>query len=114
MERLYPFMHDLGRNISELDIAVVAVQSLARDEAMGRQKYLSTRVSKRRIGGQSLDNFVSRNLIGTPNEVVEKIIQLQRQGATSCIVTNHAIDSYEELLEQIHWFSEEVMPHFSG
>jgi len=113
MERLYPFMDELGRDIAELDIAVVAVQSLATDEALARQKYLNTRVSNRRIGGQTLDQFVTRNLIGTPNEVVEKIVQLECQGATSCIVTNHAIDSYDELLEQIHWFSEEVMSHFS-
>ncbi len=112
MERLYPFMDDLGRDMSELDIAAVAVQSLASNETMGRQQYLNTRVSQRRIGGQSLDEFVARNLIGTSNEVVEKIMKLQDQGVTSCIVTNHAIDSYDELLEQIHRFSEEVMPYF--
>lgn len=112
MERLYPFMHELGRDMSELDISAVAVQSLASNEALAKQQYLNTRVSQRRIGGQSLNEFVARNLIGTPNEVVEKIMRLQAQGATSCIVTNHAIDSYDELLEQIYRFSEEVMPYF--
>ena len=113
LERLYPLLQEQGRDLSEVDVAAVTVQSIARDQGTATQRYVDTRISQRRTGGQNLERFVSRNLIGTPEQVVKKVDALQRDGATSCVVTNHAINSFQEFLEQVQWFAEDVMPHFS-
>ncbi len=113
IDRLRSMLDAEGRSLSEIDFAAVTVQSIAKDHETAVSRYRNTRIAHRRTGGQDLEQFASRNLVGTPDEVIEKVHKLIDDGATSCIVTNHAIDTFQELEEQVQWFAEEIMPHFS-
>ena len=113
IKRLLPMLEAEGRSPSDIDFAAVTVQSIAKDHETAISRYKSTRIACRGTGGQNLERFISRNLIGTPDEVIEKVHALIEDGATSCIVANHATDSFQELEEQIQWFAEDIMPHFS-
>ena len=50
------------------------------------------------------------NLIGTPDEVAEKIVKFERAGIKHCCGTYFCADSVSELLDQMEVFSKEVVP----
>ncbi len=50
------------------------------------------------------------NLIGTPDEVAEKIMKFERAGIKHCCGTYFCADSVSELLDQMEVFSKEVVP----
>ncbi|MGD9770065.1 MAG: LLM class F420-dependent oxidoreductase, partial [Pseudolabrys sp.] len=54
---------------------------------------------------------VTGNLVGSPQTIIEKIHQLKGMGVDHCSAMAVAVNSQAELLEQLHWFAEEVMPH---
>ncbi len=113
VERIRPMLEKEGRKPSDVDYAAVTIMSIAKDSNTALDRFLNTRVTRRRRGGQTVEQLTSKNLIGTVNEVIEKVAGFKKEGATSCIITNPAVDTLQEMVEQTQWFAEEVMPHFS-
>lgn len=112
VDKLRPVMEAAGRDFSELDVAVVSVQSVARTHEEAVERFLSSRRVTSRLRRKDLDTFVVENFIGTPDEVVEKIKRLEKDGATHVISLHVAADTLQELEEQIQMFGEEVLPAF--
>ena len=102
-----------GRDLSEIDAAVISIQSLARTHEEAVKRFLNSRVAGR-SKGHDWDTFVSESFIGTPTEVAEKIDNYRTQGATHCIGLHIAADNFQELKEQIQMFGEEVLPLLKG
>ena len=50
------------------------------------------------------------NLVGTPAEVVEKVQALKAAGVTHLLGLYFAVNTADELLDQMTLFSEEVVP----
>jgi alkanesulfonate monooxygenase SsuD/methylene tetrahydromethanopterin reductase-like flavin-dependent oxidoreductase (luciferase family) len=111
INRLEPLLEERGRNISEIDLAIVAVHSIARNHKMAVKKFKNSRIVKR-SSGQDIDDFVQRNLIGSPIEIAEKVKNLEQKGITHIFLSNHANENFEDLLEQVQMLGEEVLPQF--
>ncbi len=111
IERLKPLLEKRGRDISEIDLGVVAVHSIARSHEEAVERFKNTRVVMR-SRGQGIDEFVERNLIGTPEEIARKVSKLKEDGATHIVITNHANNTFQELVDQVQMLGEEVLPQF--
>ena len=111
VERLTSLLAERDRDISDIDLGVVAVHSIAHTQAEAVERFKSTRIYAR-SKGQDPGDFVQRNLIGTPAQIVEKISRFRDQGATHIMMVNHANNTFSELVEQVQMFGEEVLPQF--
>ena len=54
--------------------------------------------------------MVDTNLVGTPTEVVEKAQALKAAGVTHLLGLYFAVNTAEEILDQMTLFAEEVAP----
>jgi hypothetical protein len=61
--------------------------------------------------GRDPVNQVTANLVGAPQSIIEKIHQLKAMGVDHCAAMAVAVNTQAELIEQMHWFAEEVMPY---
>ncbi|MFQ5872339.1 MAG: LLM class flavin-dependent oxidoreductase [Dehalococcoidia bacterium] len=113
VDALVPYLEREGRDLSEIDRAFSTNLFLAqtREEAVKGAK--ESWLTKRR-GARDPDAFIARLLVGTPEEVAEKIRNLEEQGVTHCVTTNFLVDTFDEALEQVQMFGEEVLPLYSS
>lgn len=111
VDKLIPHVEREGRSLSEFDLQFTTFQLIdaSHERAFARAK--ASRVVQRR-GGANPDAMLSKVLCGTPEEAIEQIAGLEACGATHFISTTYLTDSYEEVVEQVQMFAEEVMPAF--
>ena len=62
--------------------------------------------------GSDFDRVVERGLIGTPSEIIEKVSAMQEEGLSHLIGIPGQVKSFEEWLEQVQIFGEEVVSAF--
>jgi hypothetical protein len=62
------------------------------------------------LRGQNLTKMEVHNLVGSPEQIVEKITDLQAAGVTMPAATSFTSNSYEEMLDDMALFAEEVLP----
>jgi probable F420-dependent oxidoreductase len=121
VSQLKEFAEKNQRSINEFDIAPQYGLYLAnnRNEAIkyfknsqGYQHLLSLKDSTFRsidIEGTSIEG----NLIGTPQDVIDKIGRLKEAGMTHCAAICFDTNTNKEMIEQIYYFAQEVMPAFN-
>ncbi|MCJ7634539.1 LLM class flavin-dependent oxidoreductase [Candidatus Bathyarchaeota archaeon] len=120
----------INRDVSKIDIAPQYSISISNSHYEAINKYNSTALQlhvqtvrqNRRRYGREKDKFAARtlgmdkleegNLIGTPNEIIEKIDQLSKVGVTHIAALIFAATNVDEMLEGMKMFSREVMPSF--
>ena len=61
-------------------------------------------------GRSTWDRVLEQNLIGTAAEVAEQLDDVHRSGVDHCVIMYFAVSDAGELLDQLEWFGEEVLP----
>jgi hypothetical protein len=61
---------------------------------------------------QEFHRLVEANLIGTPQQVIDRIGRLQEIGVTMLSSQSFLSPNVTDMLEHIQFFAEEVMPAF--
>ena len=111
-----------GRTLHEIDLVVTKGLSLARthEQAMAQfnASMLPGRMNELALeygleDKTSFDRVLSQNLIGPPDAVAEQLDQVHRSGVNHCAIMYFAVRAVDELLEQLQWFGEEVLPLLS-
>jgi probable F420-dependent oxidoreductase len=108
-----------GRDPARIDIAPQFAVSIGRthEDALrrfhGSQLYkhlesLKTSTLREQTGG-----YEQRNLIGSPEEICERVRVYQRAGVTTLAGMLFVANSVPEMQEAIELFGREVVPHFS-
>ena len=64
-------------------------------------------------GRSSAERILDQNLVGTAEQIAEQVNELKESGIQHCILLYHAVDSYQEMVEQTQWFAEDVMKNLS-
>jgi probable F420-dependent oxidoreductase len=107
-----------GRDGGAIDIAPQFACSIGRThEDATRQFHASqlykhlTSLSRSTLRDQS-GGFEHRNLIGSPDEICERIRLYERAGVTTCSGLLFVASSVPEMHEAIELFGREVIPHF--
>jgi alkanesulfonate monooxygenase SsuD/methylene tetrahydromethanopterin reductase-like flavin-dependent oxidoreductase (luciferase family) len=108
-----------GRDGAGLDIAPQFACSIGRthDDAVKRfhasqlYKHLES-LKKSTLREQQAGGFETRNLIGSPPEICERIRAYQRVGVTTCSGLLFVANTVPEMQEAIELFGREVIPNF--
>jgi len=96
--------------LSELDVALSLAVSIEPTHERAIERFRNSYVGRRLLARFQLDQLVQGHLIGTPEEVAERITALGQAGMTHCAPQHIAADRFEEMLEQMHRYAEEVIP----
>ena len=108
-----------GRDPSRIDIAPQFAVSIARthEEAVARfrgsQLYKHLQSLKTTTLREQTGGYEQRNLIGSPDEICERIRAYERAGVTTFPGMLFAVNSVPEMQDAIELFGREVLPNFS-
>jgi alkanesulfonate monooxygenase SsuD/methylene tetrahydromethanopterin reductase-like flavin-dependent oxidoreductase (luciferase family) len=111
IEGLKPYMEKAGRDVAELELTTMPTASIGRTHQEAVDRLQKSRLFER-YRGQPLEKIEEGNLVGTPEEITEKIKRLEAEGLHHCGPQRFATNTYEGLKEQVQMFGEEVVPHF--
>jgi probable F420-dependent oxidoreductase len=104
-----------GRDPKEIEIAPQFSLLVARTHEAAVQTYMNSGLVADRVSPvhTSCDPAyqATSNLVGSPQSIIEKIHQLKAMGVDHCAAMAVAVNTQEELFEQMHWFAEEIMPN---
>lgn len=107
-----------GRDPSAIDIAPQFVVSIGRtaEEAQARfrasQLYKHMESLKASTLREQTGGYEERNLIGSPEQICERIRAYERAGVTTFAGLLFVATTVPEMLESIEMFGREVIPHF--
>ena len=107
-----------GRDGAAIDIAPQFAVSIGRtrDEAdrrfRGSQLFKHLESLKKSTLREQTGGFEQRNLIGSPEEISERIRVYERAGVTTCSGMLFVASSVAEMREAIELFGREVLPNF--
>lgn len=109
-------LEEHGRGETKIDIAPQLVVSLGRTHEEAVKRFEASQVHKHLVSlkkstlkGQQSGTLEERNLIGTPDEVMEQIRRYTEAGVTTFSAMLFANNTVEEFMESMQWFSEEVI-----
>ena len=115
---LYEIASENGRNPMEIDIAPQFIACIDNSYEAAAQRFRNSQIYNHLISlsGSTLKHQVSTgaffeeaNLIGTSEQILEKIDQLSRAGVTHISALLFPADTVNELCDQMQWFAEDVM-----
>lgn len=111
----------VGRKVAEIMIAPQLLIGIGRTYEEGVAQFRRSRMYThlQSLGGstlrnQSLERMEAHNLVGSPEQIVEKIRALESAGVGMLAATSFTSNSYEEMLDDMQLFAEEVLPHVSS
>ncbi len=130
IEELYPYLEEMGRDRSEIDIVASKGLSIGRTHEEALERFMNSKLPGRMnaivkqpgnvVPGEpisanpSVERLYQQNLIGTPDEIKEQLDKVRQEGVDHCGIEYFAVNRFDEMMEQVQWFGEEIMPEFSG
>ena len=113
IEGLKPVMEKAGRSISEIDMATTTGISVDSNygKAAARFQALLDENAKEHPDRHYIK---TNNLIGMPADIAQHIERLAKDGITHLILQEFPVDTFDEMLEQVQVFGEEVIPLAKG
>lgn len=108
-----------GRSLGEIDVAPQFSVALGKTHEEACKKYESSQQYRHMLSlaastmkGMDLSDYVTRDLIGTPDEVAARISEYLEAGVTSFPALLFTADTLPQFYEEMQWFAEEVMSKF--
>jgi alkanesulfonate monooxygenase SsuD/methylene tetrahydromethanopterin reductase-like flavin-dependent oxidoreductase (luciferase family) len=115
IQALHKYANERGRNPKEIEIAPQFSLLIGKTQEAAEAIYMKSGLVAHRVSlahtGRDPVHQVTANLVGSPQSIIDKIYKLKAMGVDHCAAMAVAVNTQEELIEQLHWFSEEVMPH---
>jgi probable F420-dependent oxidoreductase len=116
VKQLEIMLSERGRGIRDIDIAPQFSVSLGKTHSRAVEKYKASQqythmlsLASSTMKGLDLSDVERRDLIGTSEEVRERIGQYLEAGAKSFPALLFTANNIEEYYEVMQWFAEEVM-----
>ena len=112
VEALEPHLEAAGRSLADIDLQYTTFQLLEstheKAQARGRESWL---IKDRGVANP--DEQLAKALVTTPEQAVVRIKKLEDEGVEHFVNTMYLVSSFEEIVEQVQMFAEEVMPAFA-
>ncbi|MBV8746317.1 MAG: LLM class flavin-dependent oxidoreductase, partial [Xanthobacteraceae bacterium] len=105
-----------GRDPKSIEVAPQFVVHLGKTREAARERYRKSQMSKHLVSlakstlKEQKASSEDINLIGSPQEVIEKAMAFRKAGVTHFLGLYFAANSADELVDQMQTFAEEVMP----
>lgn len=115
IEKIHAFARAAGRDPDRLEIAPQLTVCVGKtyEDAMSRfrasQMYKHLESLKKSTLKNQDSNYEDRSLIGSPDQILEKVSQYRNDGVTTISGMLFAANTAEEMLEQMNMFSEGVI-----
>lgn len=111
----------VGRDPAGFDVALQVMVVTGHDEADIRRRFESSQMYRHLISlggstlrGQDASRLEEYNLIGTTQQIVDKIGKLAEVGVTHCAAINFISDTPDGMIEEMQRFAEDVVPVFAS
>ncbi len=121
VHRLKALLEEEGRSLEGFDVAPQFTVALGRTREQAWEKYKASQQYRHMLSlasstmqGLDLSDCMERDLIGTPEEVAERIRQYMDVGVTSFPAILFTANTMEDFLAEMQWFSEDVMAKIRG
>jgi len=118
MARLTQIAGEFGRDVREIDVAPQLICYIGRSHEAAVAQFQQSQMFKHLISlrtstlrEQAGANMTEVNLIGTPSEIIAKIQRLAEVGVTHVAALLFAVNTAEELIEQMQQFAADIAPH---
>jgi probable F420-dependent oxidoreductase len=103
------------RDPRTIEIAPQFSMLVGKTQEAAERTYMQSGLVAHRVSlahtGRDPIHQVTANLVGSPQSIIDKIHRLKGMGVDHCAAMAVAVNTQTELLEQLHWFAEEVMPY---
>jgi probable F420-dependent oxidoreductase len=114
VEDLGVALERVGRDISEIDVAACPAISLDVTHEHAVERFLEApvghRFTSRTSNPDEVEDMIGRQLIGTPEDVAERLAGWAEAGITHFAPQHIAAHTAAEMSEQMHRFAEELIP----
>jgi probable F420-dependent oxidoreductase len=114
---LHAEARQIGRDPAEIAVAPQLTVGIGRTHEVGLAQFRRSRMythlhslSQSTLRGQDLGKIDEHNLVGSPDEIVAKIHRLAAAGVTMLPATSFTSNTYEEMVDDMELFAEEVLP----
>jgi probable F420-dependent oxidoreductase len=108
-----------GRSLRNVDIAPQLGVTVAKSESQARRTFQASQLwhhlqslRKSTLKDQSLSDIASNNLVGTPQQIIDRIGVYQEAGVTHLAGIMFGVNSVRSFLNQMEQFATHVMPAF--
>lgn len=119
VEEIGEYCQQFNRNPEEIDIAPQLSISIGKTHEEAVKRFESSQIfkhleslKKSTLKNQDTQSYEQRNLIGTPDEIAEKVQEYMDAGVTTFSALLFACNTLDEKIEAMQFFSEEVMSKF--
>jgi probable F420-dependent oxidoreductase len=117
IDTLQRLCDELGRDPRDIEIAPQLACGIGRSHEDGVAQFKRSRMythmhtlSASTLRDQNLARLEDINLVGSPDEIVEKIARLEQAGVTMLASMSFTSNSYQEMLDDMQLFAEQVLP----
>ena len=104
---------ELGRDPSAIEIAPQFSVLLDKTPEAAEKRYMESGLVAHRVSlnytKRDLSQQVTANLVGSPQQLVEKVGRLREIGVQHCCALMFPENTVQEMNDQIQWFAEDVM-----
>jgi len=121
LTRMVSYLEKEGRSLSEIEVAPQIFGRLGRNKEEATRDLQNSELHKHLVSlkastlkDDSIETLDDFNLIGTPDDVVEKVKSYEEAGVTHITGICFAVKTVEEFEEQMKLFAENVIPAFKG
>jgi alkanesulfonate monooxygenase SsuD/methylene tetrahydromethanopterin reductase-like flavin-dependent oxidoreductase (luciferase family) len=118
---LFRIAEEAGRDMSGFDVAPQIMCCMGRTHEAAVARFRKSRMyvhlitlAASTMKSQDLDALEENNLIGTPDEVVERLQRLEDVGVTSIAAMSFLSESVEIMADDMQRFAEDIMPKLHG
>ena len=105
---------ELGRDPDAIEVAPQFSVTIAKTMEEAQRTYMASGLVAHRTSlaytGRDLSRQVEANLVGSPDVIREKVARLAAIGVHHCCSLMFPTETMTEMLEQMQWFAETVMP----
>lgn len=119
VEKLRAYARAAGRDPSQIEVAPQVMVTMGKDHAEAVTRFKRSQMYKHMLSlkgstlrDQDLSRLEELNLVGTPPEIIDKINRLAEAGVTQCAAMNFISETPDEMMEQMEFFAERVLPSF--
>ncbi len=119
LKRMRQVAKRTGRSLRSIDIAPQLGVTIAKTESQARKTFQASQLwhhlqslRKSTLKEQTLSDITTNNLVGTPQQVIDRIGAYQEAGVTHLAGIMFGVNSVRSFLNQMEQFATHVMPAF--